>query len=1478
MNVMKQKKRILSLFLAFVLILTAVLPVCASAATSHEDFIRVFHLDVGRKYFTVDQVKEIIDTMSASGYTHLELAIGNGGLRLLLDDMSVTVGSTTYASDKVTAGVKAGNVSFAHAGEWSQSEMDSIISYAASKNIGIIPLVNSPGHMNTILNAAKHVGISSPAYSAKVSSNSWWGSSSTKTSSSTVSLSNATAVQFTQALVKKYVDYFAARGSEYFNIGADEYAADVHSSGSMGFGYMQSNGWYDDYVNYINDVATIIKNAGMKPIAFNDGIYFNNNDDTAFDKDIIIAYWIPAWGTYYVASPAYLVSKGHKILNTNDDWYYVIGRTTDGYGYNNANNGVNNTPVTKVADGSTMALSNLAGSMNCVWCDEPNASYDANKSNVMYFIERLAEKNPDYFVVNTHEHTFETVTVDATCTEDGSVTTKCTGCGEETVEVIEALGHDYACVETNATCGEEGSKVYTCSKCQDSYAESIPATGNHSYTSVKEDATCVTNGTITYTCTVCGDSYAESIPATGNHIYKSETVDATCIADGSITYTCAFCDDSYSEVIEATGHSYSCTVTEATCTEVGSKVFTCSVCGDTYTEEITAIGHNYAGVVTGATCLEGGFTTYTCTGCGDSYVADYTEAKGHTYTTATVEETCTTDGSVTYYCVCGDMYTEVIPSTGHSYQSVVTDPTCIAGGYTTHTCTSCGDSYVTDNTAALGHNNEVITVAPTCTVGGYTSSTCTVCGKGSIYDETAALGHDYISETVDPTETEGGYTVHTCNTCGHSYTDNYVDALGHTIVSVVTDPTCTEQGYTTHTCTTCGEVTVDTYVPVLGHNYQTVTVDATCTADGSVSGTCTTCGDAYNEVISAYGHNYKSTVTAPTCTKGGHTVYTCERCGDNYVSDYSEAIGHNYTTITVDVTCTKDGYTTHLCTNCGDTYVGETVAATGHNYETVTAEATCTVNGSITYTCVGCGDSYAEEIPATGHDYAVIVTESTCTEGGYTTYTCTCGDSYIADETLALGHSYSSEEVNGNLIYTCDACGDTYTVTTGWVAQTGTYVLDTDGIETGADHKYIVVGANKNYALTLSGSTIGASEVTVSDNTITLEDASKYEFYFAGNSSKESGSYLLTQDGTKGVYHMGGNMYYGSDNKGYWHIGSSSNGSYQLYDFDNLNWYLNYGYVWASDSVSRFAVSSNARYVRLFKATDSYVRLYGSLNQTWAHGADVTENAILNKVEIQSSMDGITVDGSEAVTTSMITWDKPLDGYTAGTYSATVNYGGQELGTITVIVTGEHVYETSTQEATCTEAGSTIYTCSDCGYSYTDGYTDALGHSYTSAESSNYIVYTCERCGDSYSEKIASTYSKVTAFSSGNNYVITLVSGNKYYAVSHANNSISTVQVSVSNGQITSEISENLLWTYSDNKLSYKSGTTTYYLYASKSNNWWGNWWGSSSVTLSLSASGSSTVSFSNNRLKVGSYYLRYSNNSVSLNSSATTANLFVEQ
>lgn len=67
-----------------------------------------------------------------------------------------------------------------------------------------------------------------------------------------------------------------------------------------------------------------------------------------------------------------------------------------------------------------------------------------------------------------------------------------------------------------------------------------------------------------------------------------------------------------------------------------------------------------------------------------------------------------------------------------------------------------------------------------------------------------------------------------------------------------------------------------------------------------------------------------------------------------------------------------------------------------------------------------------------------------------------------------------------------------------------------------------------------------------------------------------------------------------------------------------------------------------------------------------------------------------------------------------------------------------HSYVASIIEATCTERGYTIYTCTKCGDSYRDNETAAKGHNYVSEVVSatctegGGTVYTCTRCGESY--------------------------------------------------------------------------------------------------------------------------------------------------
>ena len=398
------RKRLLSLILAVILMI-GLLPISAfatsasaqagedKAATQDSEFLRIFHLDCGRKYFTVSEIEGIIDQLAENRYTHIQLAFGNDGLRFLLDDMSVEVNGTTYASDEVTSAIKQGNTKLTSgsSGELSEKDMNDIIAYANGKGIQVIPLFNAPGHMYTVVKAMDSLKMGGRHIEISNLNNDY----DKRTSNWAVDSRDAVAVAFAEALLQKYAAYFAAQGSTMFNIGADESGINSDNYTTL----------YPAYAKMVNAMSKIVKSAGMKTLAYNDGIYNpsfssalegkdENGANLKFDTDIIICYW-----TADNASVQTLLSEGFQILNNNGDWYYVLGDylkvawQSDQWSYDRALENIKKTPVTKMMkyDGTEKPL----GSILCVWCDAPNQTYDSAK--VYNLIKTMAEQNPDYF-------------------------------------------------------------------------------------------------------------------------------------------------------------------------------------------------------------------------------------------------------------------------------------------------------------------------------------------------------------------------------------------------------------------------------------------------------------------------------------------------------------------------------------------------------------------------------------------------------------------------------------------------------------------------------------------------------------------------------------------------------------------------------------------------------------------------------------------------------------------------------------------------------------------------------------------------------------------------------------------------------------------------------------------------------------------------------------------------------------------------
>ena len=409
---------------------------------------------------------------------------------------------------------------------------------------------------------------------------------------------------------------------------------------------------------------------------------------------------------------------------------------------------------------------------------------------------------------------------DATCTANGLTDgKKCSICGTVTVaqQTISAKGHSYTSKVTAPTCTTSGYTTYTCT-CGYAYTgNTVNATGHINTTTATKAATCTEVGYTKVTCACtyvvsnivipklehtfvegkcsCGAEDSEYEPP-HVHQYNATVTAPTCTTSGYTTYTCS-CGSSYTDdSVAANGHTEeTIPAVAATCTSSGLTAGKkCSTCGTVTVaqETVAAKGHSYTLKVTAPTCTADGYTTYTCT-CGYSYTGDTVAANGHTEETIpAVDATCSSAGlTAGKKCsICGvvTVAQTKVDAKGHSYTSKITSPTCTTTGYTTHTCSSCGDTYTSDNVAAKGHTEEAIpAVDATCTSTGLTAGKkCSTCGTVTVAQEiVAAKGHT-------PGAAATCTTAQTCTTCQVTI----VIALGHDWVDATTEAP--------KTCTTCG--------------------------------------------------------------------------------------------------------------------------------------------------------------------------------------------------------------------------------------------------------------------------------------------------------------------------------------------------------------------------------------------------------------------------------------------------------------------------------------------------------------------------------------------------------------------------------------------------------------------------------------------------------------------------------------------------
>jgi len=326
----------------------------------NNQFYWILHLDSDRKYFSVQNIKAIIDACAIARINQLELSLSAESLRLELDDMSIKANGIIYDLKSCLGGAENPN-------KWyTQSEMDEIISYANKLGIDIVPTLDMPGHMDRILSVFTQFRY--------------------ENYNNFLNIKDEMAVNFALAIIDKYCEYFSGRGCKRYNVSYDEIMG-----WATGFPYFYNRNEFQYITDFANKCAKVIKKHSMVPRVFNEVVNYNNDYKCFIDRDYEVYYWDGSIPNELLSTPDELIENGYTVINSNEKLYWV----------NNSQRQVTaetlrTTNLLKEFDVGEIT-GTASGAMFCIWCDgaasSPNAgdNGDAVVSEVMPLIAAYGE-------------------------------------------------------------------------------------------------------------------------------------------------------------------------------------------------------------------------------------------------------------------------------------------------------------------------------------------------------------------------------------------------------------------------------------------------------------------------------------------------------------------------------------------------------------------------------------------------------------------------------------------------------------------------------------------------------------------------------------------------------------------------------------------------------------------------------------------------------------------------------------------------------------------------------------------------------------------------------------------------------------------------------------------------------------------------------------------------------------------------------
>ncbi len=264
-------------------------------ATSTQE--KLLMVDIGRKYFSLAALKELVDLLALFNFDQLQLHFSeNEGFRIESEQYP-------WLASKE---------------HLSKGEVRELIQYAHAKYIEIIPDLDTPGHL-------MHALADKPEWRLDKR----MADGSIQKDPKALDILNPEAVAFIHSLYREYGELFC--DCRYFHIGADEfvpfdqlhdyptlekYAAEKYGSAASGI---------EVFIEYVNETIEYVRQLGFVPLVWNDGFYrVNRTEGLHLSKDCVVSYWT-RWDRNMAPVETFL-EQGYTVINHNDNYfYYVLG-------------------------------------------------------------------------------------------------------------------------------------------------------------------------------------------------------------------------------------------------------------------------------------------------------------------------------------------------------------------------------------------------------------------------------------------------------------------------------------------------------------------------------------------------------------------------------------------------------------------------------------------------------------------------------------------------------------------------------------------------------------------------------------------------------------------------------------------------------------------------------------------------------------------------------------------------------------------------------------------------------------------------------------------------------------------------------------------------------------------------------------------------------------------------------------------------